>query len=568
MKLEKFVVKNFRSIKEVEILFPENIPVILFGPNNVGKSNILKAMDCLLGEKYASYIDFQDSDYHLRDKAQYSQISFSAYFDEEIKTEFPSSSSIHFATNHEFYHYKDKAKENLLTENVFHYENGDQMFLKNEDKEKCQFILIDATRDIGRQLSYYSQYSILSKMSKKMHASMQSQVKTQLDEHFEKIKETFDSVPEYKLFHEKLQDAFRGNIDGFEHKLEIDLSAYDPNNYFHSLRIVAKENGAVRAFEEFGTGEQQILLMSFVKAYAETFKNENFILGIEEPESHLHPIAQRWLSQNIKTIAESNVQVVLTTHSPEFLDIDNLEGFVKVFRDGPITKALQHNRKSLKETCLKLKSSTTKTKEENILSFYRSKTFYDQLRGFFARKIILVEGETEFFSLPNYFKKSGYDLIKNGVEIVNCRGKNQITRNYRLFKTYCYECFCLFDADAGSGDNEDLAATLDFDKGQMTQSEEKFAFDEDKKYGYFGKNFETYMRKNFTEYEKQENQLPDDKVLKAKIISEDLDLKPDFIEKIALSLDIVKDTPDNPTEEVSLDIQTSDDSVDIDEVPF
>ena len=91
--------------------------------------------------------------------------------------------------------------------------------------------------------------------------------------------------------------AFESNIDGFEHKLEIDLSAYDPNNYFNSLRIIAKEGTDNRSFDEFGTGEQQILLMSFVKAYAETFKGENFILGIEEPEAHLHPIAQKWLAK-------------------------------------------------------------------------------------------------------------------------------------------------------------------------------------------------------------------------------------------------------------------------------
>ncbi len=264
-----------------------------------------------------------------------------------------------------------------------------------------------------------------------------------------------------------MQSAFHNNIYGFEHKLEIDLSAYDPNNYFHSLKIIAMEGDDVRSFTEFGTGEQQILLMSFIKAYAETFKGENFILGIEEPEAHLHPIAQRWLSINLSDIAKSGVQVIITTHSPEFLDIENLEGFVKVYREDKITKAKQHTSETLAKSCIDLNAHPNKTKTDSILPFYKSKTFYDQLRGFFGRKIILVEGETEFFALPNYFKNCGYDLVRDGIEIVNCRGKTQITRNYRLFKSFGYECFCIFDADTKNGQNTDFADTFSFDEDSI-----------------------------------------------------------------------------------------------------
>ena len=45
MKLIKFGIKKFRSIENVSITFPENMPVILFGPNNAGKTNILTALN-------------------------------------------------------------------------------------------------------------------------------------------------------------------------------------------------------------------------------------------------------------------------------------------------------------------------------------------------------------------------------------------------------------------------------------------------------------------------------------------------------------------------------------------
>lgn len=542
MKLQKLVIDHYRSIEHIEIDFIENVPLILFGPNNSGKSNILKAIECLLGERFASYIDFEDSDYYLRDKQTFPNISFRAYFDENIKTSYPESSSLCFTTNHKFQHYKTKE---LLVENTYHYESGDQMYLKNDDREKYQFILIDATRDISRQLSYFSQYSILSKMAKRMHGILVKNIKEKLDEHFKNIRDTFELVPEYKKFLERLQTSFESNVNGFEHKLDIDLSAYDPNNYFNSLRVIAKEGNTVRSFEEFGTGEQQILLMSFIKAYAETFKSESFILGIEEPEAHLHPLAQKWLAKNIETLCKSGVQVVITTHSPEFLNIEDLEGFAKVYKENGITKITQHNAKSLSDECITLGASTDKTSEQTILQFYKLNTFYDQLKGFFARKIILVEGPTELFSLQNYFSHLGYDLIKEGVEIIDCRGKSQIARNYRLFKAYGYKCFCLFDADNSDDEkkraNKELGEIFGFDPTKIIPEKEKFTSNEGKEFGYFGKDYESYLRTNLEKYTEKEIKISGNKILAAKIISEEnKDYKPQFIEDIARNLKLTK----------------------------
>ncbi len=147
----------------------------------------------MLGEKYPTYIDFQDSDYYLRNKEQYPNVSFTAFFDEPFykgNKYNPATKIISFTTNKNI----DGKSENIL--HYFRENSGKKIFLSNEDREKCQFILIDATRDIGRQLSYFSQYSVLSKMAKKMHAVMCVQVKDRLNEHFINIKDTFQSVPE------------------------------------------------------------------------------------------------------------------------------------------------------------------------------------------------------------------------------------------------------------------------------------------------------------------------------------------------------------------------------------
>ena len=49
MKISKIKIKNFRSIEELEIEKPTTLCAILW-PNSAGKSNLLKAIDLVLGE--------------------------------------------------------------------------------------------------------------------------------------------------------------------------------------------------------------------------------------------------------------------------------------------------------------------------------------------------------------------------------------------------------------------------------------------------------------------------------------------------------------------------------------
>ena len=74
MHLTKFRIQHYRSIEDVEITMPEKAPLVLFGPNNAGKSNILSGIDRLLGERYPTYIEMLDSDYFQRDKVTYPKV--------------------------------------------------------------------------------------------------------------------------------------------------------------------------------------------------------------------------------------------------------------------------------------------------------------------------------------------------------------------------------------------------------------------------------------------------------------------------------------------------------------
>ena len=67
--------------------------------------------------------------------------------------------------------------------------------------------------------------------------------------------------------------------------------------------------------------------------------------------------------------------------------------------------------------------------------------------GFFAKKIILVEGQSETLLLPYFFDLVGFDFVKECISIVRCGSKSEIDRFYRLYSEFGIPCYVVFDGD-------------------------------------------------------------------------------------------------------------------------
>ena len=66
-----------------------------------------------------------------------------------------------------------------------------------------------------------------------------------------------------------------------------------------------------------GDGLKLMITNTLIKMLAEKKTDNNIIFAFEEPETHLHPTAQREMYQTIKKLSENpNYQVLMTTHSP------------------------------------------------------------------------------------------------------------------------------------------------------------------------------------------------------------------------------------------------------------
>lgn len=145
------------------------------------------------------------------------------------------------------------------------------------------------------------------------------------------------------------------------------------------------------------------------------------LLLIEEPEAHLHPQRQLRLMQFLQKHANSDlsdgqgIQIIVTTHSPNLASVIDLDNLV-----------LMHNGKAYS---LAYGQTGLRKSDYGFL-----KRFLDVTKAnlFFARGVIIVEGDAENILLPTLASLLGWDLTEHGVSIVNVGGTG-LRRFARIF---------------------------------------------------------------------------------------------------------------------------------------
>lgn len=526
-RLTLCTIEGYKSIQDqICIRFPNSTPLVLVGENNSGKSNIISALDLLLGERWPGTREPEDHDFWDRD-SQNGVIHIEA----EVSGILGYTQPVHKLK------WKCYATSRKQPEFKVIQDDGIEKNASNEIRNQLMLILIGPDRRLEYQLSYTNKFTFLSKLMQRFHSALireEERVK-RLKSAFEKLEEIFREVNEFAQFERNLSQEFGEMFAGMSYGLQVDFSAYDPSRFFHSLRVTPKEGTEQRTFEELGTGQEQILALVFAHAYARAFYG-GIILVIEEPEAHLHPLAQEWLARKIHQMAADGLQIVITTHSPHFIDLMGLEGLILVRKSSEnATQICQLTKKQLVEHCLQTGSHPQKTSVDTILPFYANQSTQEILNGFFAKKIILVEGQTEQLALPVYLRKVGLDVTQKGIEIIPVMGKGNLAKWWRLFTAYGIPTYVIFDNDKQDDENEvkrkDALRALNVDQSNWEHYLQTDKWEITPTFAVFGKNFEETMKQQFSNYDELEKAakqvLGDSKPIVARYVANQLCVSPE-----------------------------------------
>lgn len=458
MRITNVIVNNYKSIKHLE--FKPNSGLNAFvGANSSGKSNIFDAINWLLGPSFPTFNATKKEDRFLGKESN--RIS--------IRLGFSDGNYLELAEQWIDSYGKEKSGLNF---------NGNYCNSETRERYCCAYLGID--RKILEYLPS-NKWSlvgrILQEVNKKfLGESMAYKGKTKAKTEW--LKEWLNFIRDKLLFSVKdesqeevmrkflniLQEESAKQLNRPQSDFKVDLSLYDPWNFYKTLQLIVKENDMGMEFpaKDLGMGVQASISIAILKAYSEINLANKSPIFIDEPELYLHPQAERNFYQILRELAEDKfdlngelvrkgTQVFYTTHSPNFLSAGNFDEINIVRKNKERGTYLNEAKIDDFVTDLKKRTSIQSNKEEMLLYFRNA---YENTgdtqkanEGFFAKKIILVEGQSESLLLPYFFNLIGFNYIREGVSIVRCGCKEEIDRFYRLYSEFGIPCYIIFDGD-------------------------------------------------------------------------------------------------------------------------
>lgn len=339
MKIKSLHIKNFKSIRELEIQDVENA-LILVGKNNTGKTVVLDAIRAVMGDYVAQQSDFNE-------EKQKIEIAMTLEIAEEDLRQFHAQG---FVSNFKRY----DAWKREFCEKLPSYQNGELSFLytmnhngqvRYEDgvhknnryiKEvlpKLHFI--ETTRNLAplqEDLLMFQQSEEL--MQLRSNTCMFDSAKNcnhcfsciglinQKSPEGLKVHETARLL-EYKMYQLNLNDFSQRVNENYRKNGGVEDIIYtlscDMEQMFHvGVNARHEESKRISPVEHLGNGMRSIYMLSLLETYIEDEKWIPSIIMVEYPELFLHPSLQKTASKILYRLSKKN-QVIFTTHSPNMV---------------------------------------------------------------------------------------------------------------------------------------------------------------------------------------------------------------------------------------------------------
>jgi putative ATP-dependent endonuclease of OLD family len=449
MQIKKLTIHNYRNLDSQTVSFADNCNFIV-GENNLGKSNLLNLLQILFTNRAFRFNDFTDLskpiEISLQLKLEDIEIGhFEDLFDtDDYHLINISSRQITTDDNIEFYHTETNTYIHpsiIRCVNYIHYDS-----LRNPISE----INFDKGRGVGKFLSNI--------------------VSNYLEE--KQLKDT-DFINEQKL--NELLGDLNSKISKLKTFNDFKINATSESDLESLLsKIIVLKDDKGNSLTKSGYGVQFLILITLsilerIQSIKEQrrekgifehdinhTKHISLIIGLDEPEIHLHPYMQRSLIKYLNNII-SNKNIEFQQLVKELFDIDGFNGQIIVATHSP--NILLNDYSQIIRLYPKNGITNIKSGSEVILSEKHSKRllmhFPSIKEAFFSRCVIFVEGDSEESSFSHFAEKMLIDFDELGISVIQSRG-GEVTAIKLLI-----ELVSKFDIPAsGIGDRDNNSPVL------------------------------------------------------------------------------------------------------------
>ncbi len=251
-------------------------------------------------------------------------------------------------------------------------------------------------------------------------------------------------------------------LGGWNTSIEVEVTPPNIDDIFKVGTQIWINDGVKTDVNRKGNGLQRALIFALIKSYANIIRQENnqpnegganrqasnssyFI--IEEPELYLHPQAQRDLYSTLKTLSENNNQVIVTTHSNSFVDITEYKSLIIAKKESVAEGT------TVKQCTSDLFAEIDERRKLNLIYWINP----ERSELFFAKKVILVEGQTDKTIIP--FLAKSLSIFRNDYTLVDCGSKDNMPLYLKLLNGFKVNYIVVYDRDHQAHKGADAIAS-------------------------------------------------------------------------------------------------------------
>jgi putative ATP-dependent endonuclease of OLD family len=172
------------------------------------------------------------------------------------------------------------------------------------------------------------------------------------------------------------------------------------------------------------------------------------VLAVEEPELYMHPQMERKMRDVLYRLAtQPRFQVICTTHSPVFLDIEKSQKTIVRLVKGPDrTVAFVQVREDI------FAGPDAANERERMKVIAEFHPTVNEL--FFAKRVVLLEEESAIVAFERAAQLTGVFIrhphVRRDIAIIDCRGKGSIPAFQRVLNHFQIPYTVVHDEDVGN----------------------------------------------------------------------------------------------------------------------